>query len=54
MIHNIFRTQPDGSVMCGFYCINFIEYMIAGKTMIDYTNFFPRNDYQKSNKIIYK
>ena len=25
--------------MCGFYCIAFIEYMIAGKT-VDYTNCF--------------
>ena len=28
-------------VLCaGFYCITFIEYMIAGKTLIDYTNVF--------------
>ena len=44
MIHNIFRIKPDGSMMCGFFCIN----MVAGKTMIDYTNLFSRNDYQKT------
>ena len=32
--------QSDNSVMCGFYCIVFIKYIIAGKTLLDYTNFF--------------
>ena len=35
--------------MCGFYCIAFIEYMIAGKKLLDYTNLFSRYD-----KMIYK
>ena len=29
--HNIFRIQYDDSIMCGFYCIVYIKYMIAGK-----------------------
>ena len=40
--------------MCGFYCIAFIEYMLAGKTLLDYTNLFSPNDYKKNDKIIYK
>ena len=28
--HNIFRIQDDNSIMCGFYCIVFIEYIFAG------------------------
>ena len=51
--HNIFRIQDDDSVMCGFYCIAFIEYMIEGKTLLDYTNLFSPNDYKKNDKIIY-
>ena len=39
--------------MCGFYCITFIEYILAGKTLLEYTNLFSPNDY-KNNKIIYK
>ena len=38
--HNIFRIQDNESIMCGFYCIIFIEYMLAGKNLLDYTNFF--------------
>ena len=30
--HNIFRIQDNESIMCGFYCIAFINYMLAGKT----------------------
>ena len=40
--------------MCGFYCTAFIEDMIVKKTLLDYTNFFSPNDYQKTEKIIYK
>ena len=28
--------------------------MIAGKTLLDYTNLFYLNDYKKNDKIIYK
>ena len=28
--------------------------MLSGKTLLDYTNFFSPNDYQKNDKIIYK
>ena len=51
--HNIFRMQDNKSVMCGFYCIAFIECMLAGKTLLDYTNLFFQNVYKKNEKIIY-
>ena len=40
--------------MCGFYCIASIEYMLAGKTLLDYTDLFSLNDYNNNDKIIYK
>ena len=40
--------------MCAFYYIAFIEYMLAGKTSLNYTNLFCPNDYKKNDKIIYK
>ena len=51
--HNIFRIQDNDYIMCGFYCIAFIEYMVAGKTLLDYTNSFSLNDYKKNDKITY-
>ena len=38
--HNIFRIPDNESVMCGFDCIALTEYMLAGKTLLDYTNLF--------------
>ena len=54
LARNIPRIQSDNSVMCGFYCIAFIEYMIVGKSLLDYPNLFSLNDYQKDDKIICK
>ena len=45
---------PDDCVMREFYCIAVIEYMIAGKTLLNYNNLLFLNDHQKNEKIIYK
>ena len=42
MSQNIFRIQDNESITYGFYCIDFIEYMLAGKALLDNTNFFLR------------
>ena len=52
--HKIFRIRHNESNMCRFYCITFIEYILAGKTLLDYTNLFSPNDCKKNGKIIYK
>ena len=33
-----FRIQAYDSVMCGYLCIEFINCMLKGKTLLDYTN----------------
>ena len=37
---NIFRIQAYDSIMCGYFCIGFINYMLKGKTLTEYTNLF--------------
>ena len=49
---NIFRIQAYDSIMCGYYCIEFINYMLEGKTLLDYTNLFSPNDFKKNDQII--
>ena len=51
--HNIFRMQGNASIMCEFYCIAFIEYILSRKTLLDYINLFYPNDYEKNDKIMY-
>ena len=49
---NIFRIQAYGSIMCGYFCIEFINYMLKGKTLLDYTNLFSPNDFKKNDQVI--
>ena len=52
IISNIFRLQAYDSIMCAYYCIEFINYMLKGKALLDYTNLFSRNDIKKNDQII--
>ena len=49
---NIFRIQAYDSIICGYHCIEFINYMLEGKTLLDYTNLFSPNDFKKNDQII--
>ena len=40
IIANIFRIQAYDSVMFGYFCIGFIDYMFMGKSLTGYTNLF--------------
>ena len=33
--------------MCGYFCIEFINYMLKGKKLLDYTNLFSTNDFKE-------
>ena len=52
IITNIFRTQAYDSIMCGYFCIAFIDFMLAGKTLTEYTNLFSPNSFKKNDDII--
>ena len=49
---NIFRIQAYDSIMCGYFCIEFINYMLKSKTLLVYTNLFSPNDFKKNDQII--
>ena len=51
-IRNIFRIQAYHSIMCGYFCIGFIDFMLAGKTLTEYTNLFSPNNFKKNDDII--
>ena len=46
---NIFRTQTYDSIMCGSFCIGFINFTLAGKTLTDLTNLFSSNNFNKND-----
>ena len=49
---NIFRIQANNSIMCGYFCIGFIVFMLQGKTLIDLTSLFSPYDFKKNDNII--
>ena len=49
----IYRIQATNSVMCCYFCTGFIDFMLAGKTLIDYTNLFSPYDFNKNDSIIF-
>ena len=54
IITNIYRIQVYDSIMCGYFCIGFIDFMSKGKSLLDYAIFLFANDYEKDDKIILK
>ena len=49
---NIFRVRANDSLMCGYFCTGFLDFMLAGKKLIDYTNLFSLHDFKKDDNII--
>ena len=51
---NIFRIQTYDSIICGYSCIGFIDFMLKGKCLFDYKNLFSPDDYEKNDKLTIK
>ena len=48
---NILRIQAYDSIMCGYFCIGFIDFMLEVKTLTEYTNLFSPNNFKKNDSI---
>ena len=49
---NIFRMQADYSIMCGYFCIVFIDFTLTGKSLLDFTSLYSPYDFKKNEDII--
>ena len=38
----------------GYFCLGFIDFMLKGKSLLEYTNLFSPNKYEKNHKILWK
>ena len=54
MARNIYKIQACDSIMCGYLCIGFIDFMLKSESFLDYKKLFSPNDYEKNDKIILK
>ena len=50
---NIFRVQAYDSIMCGYFCIGFIDSMFKGKSLTEYANLFSPNDFKRNDDTIF-
>ena len=51
IITNIYKIQAYDSIMCGYFCIGFINFMFNGNSLTDYTNLFSPKDLKKKTMI---
>ena len=49
---NIYRVQDIRSILCGYYCIKFLDFMFDGKSLMDFTSLFSPHDFKENEKII--
>ena len=40
--------------MFGYFCTGFIDFMLRDKSLLNHTNLFSPNEYEKNDKIILK
>ena len=52
ILTSIFRIQAYDSAKCGYFCIEFIDFMFNGNSLTDFTNLFSPKDFKKNDDII--
>ena len=48
---NIFRIQADNPIMSTYFCMGFIDFILAGKILIDCTSLLSPHDFKKNQDI---
>ena len=52
IITNVFRIQDYDSIMYGYICIGFLDFMLKDKTLIDFANLLSPHNFDKNDKIL--
>ena len=48
---NIYRIQACNLIMLGYFCIEFVGFILKGKNLLNYTNLFSPNEFENNDKI---
>ena len=54
IIKNIYTIEAYNSIMCGYFCVGFIDFMLKDKSLLKCNNLFSTNKYEKNDKITLK
>ena len=49
---NIFKIQAYDPIICEYFCIGFIDFMLKGKNVTDFSNLFSPINFRKNDDII--
>ena len=49
---NTFRIKAYESIICGYFCIGFIDSILKGKSLTDLSNLFSPNNFKKNDIIL--
>ena len=49
---NFYRIQAYDSIMWGYFCVGYIDFMMKGKKLLDYSNLFSSKKYEKNDKVV--
>ena len=52
IIANIFRIKANNSIMCGYFSIGFLDFMLEDKKLTDFTSMFSPYNFEKNDNII--
>ena len=50
IITSLYRIPAYDSIICVYFCIGFIDFMLKSKNLLDNTNLFSPNEYKKMEK----
>ena len=51
---NIYKIQAYDSIMCEYFCIGLIDFMLKAKRSLECKKLFSLNEYKKNDKILLK
>ena len=51
-INKYLRMQTYNSIMCVYFCTRFIDFMLKGRGLLDYTNLFSPNKHENNDNLI--
>ena len=54
MLKQIFIEYNNVQILCGYFCIRLIDFMLKAKSLLNYRNLFSPKDYENKDKIILK
>ena len=51
---NNYRIRGYNLIMCGYFCIRFMDFMLADESILGHKSLFSPNEYENNDKTVLK